>query len=274
MMRVKFLAAGLRLLILMLLTQSLYGQDTLRLLWKKSIIGNNLEKDRLGQLYLVNEANELLKLNERGELMAAYNQNRLGPVGRIDAYDPFAVLVYYPEFQVLQMLDRTLNLQWSLDFNLLDLLEIRVVCASNDKQIWGIDRISNRLLKFNSGGEIQTSSPAFSLLSDKIPDFTRLETAGTQVYAFESEAGFWVFDQFGQFVKKIALPGIVDYRLLPEKILYRDKFSWQLYDQQSHLSKELDLPLPEDPFSFLWMEGHWLLLDAGGLQCYDSGADR
>lgn len=268
------MAAGLRLFLLLLFTPSLYGQERLQLRWKKPITGNNLEQDRLGQLYLVNESNELLKLNESGELLASYNQNRLGPVGRIDAYDPFAVLVYYPDFQVLQMLDRTLNLQWSLDFNLIDLLDIQVVCASNDKQIWAIDRISNRLLKFSFEGEIQATSPAFGLLSEKIPDFTRLEVVGTQVYAFEPGSGFWVFDQFGQFVKKISLSGIVDYRLLPEKILYRDKLSWQMYDRQSHLTGDYDLPLPKGPFSFLWMEGRWLLLDAGGLQCYDSGADR
>ncbi len=268
----KFLAEGRKSLLLLLFCFSFLipeAQTTHTLRWEIPLKGSQLYGDRLEQLYLVNDANELLKLDAQGRELARYNQNRLGSIGKVDPFDPFAIMVYYPEFQVLQVLDRSLNLQWSIDFNLKGFFQISLICASNHKQIWAIDQISNRLLQFSTEGEILVESPAFGLLSDVIPTFTDLQAVGTLVYAFEPGQGFWVFDQFGQFVRKIALPGIRDFQLFPEKILYCDTTNWYLYDQQSLLTKTADLPLPTSSFSFLWIPEGWLLLDKDGFKCFD-----
>ncbi|MDP4711022.1 MAG: hypothetical protein NWR67_10510 [Saprospiraceae bacterium] len=242
--------------------------DTASLLWQKSLRGTALRIDRLDQLYVVNQANELVKFNLAGEEQARYNQNRMGPIGLVDPFDPFSVVVYYPEFQVVQVLDRTLNLQWSLDFNRLDLLDITTVGASNDKNIWAIDRISNRLLKFNPAGKILTESPAFTLLSKTIPNFTSIQASGSLVYAFEPGKGFWVFDQFGQFVKPLSLPGITHYQLFDNQILYYNTTSWQLYDLQAHLTTPVNLPTPKTVFSFALTGKKWILLHSETLLCF------
>ena len=237
--------------------------------WEKSIPGSALYKDRLHQLYVVDPANELVKLSTEGLEQTRYNQDRMGPLGLVDPFDPFFVVLFYPEFQVVQVLDRTLNLQWSLDFNRLDLFDITTIAASNDKQIWAIDRISNRLLKFDQEGDMRAASPAFSLLSTSIPNFTQLEASGSMIYAFEPGKGFWIFDQFGQFVKNLSIPGMQDYQLLSDQILYHDAQAWYLYDMQSHLTRTISLPLPSSPFSFVLANNQLFVLDAEKLQCFN-----
>lgn len=241
--------------------------DTASLLWEKSLRGTALYIDRLDQLYVVNQANELVKFNLAGDEQVRYNQNRLGSIGLVDPYDPFSIVLFYPEFQVVQVLDRTLNLQWSLDFNRLDLLDITTVGASNDKNIWAIDRIGNRLLKFNPQGKILSESPPFTLLSNTIPNFTRVQTFGSLVYAFEPGKGFWVFDQFGQFVKTLSLPGITHFQFLENQILYYNATSWQLYDLQTHLTTPVNLPRPKAVFSFALTGKKWIFLYPETLQC-------
>ena len=67
-----------------------------------------LEVDKLGLVYLVNNGNEIIKLQGE-QILFRYSSKRLGNITRLDVSNPQKVLVYYGDYYQVVFLDNTLS---------------------------------------------------------------------------------------------------------------------------------------------------------------------
>ena len=63
-----------------------------------------LTTDPLGNLYLADEQN-IWMYNKNGDSLRAFNSRRFGEISFIDATDPYKILVYFQDYNLIIFLD-------------------------------------------------------------------------------------------------------------------------------------------------------------------------
>ena len=198
--------------------------------------------DKLGQLYLVTEKNEVIKYDPNGVEMFRFNNNRLGNLQHIDATDPFNVLLYYSDYLTVITLDRTLN--QTLDFDLinLNLLEVKAIGMSNDNNVWLYDEVTFKLRKVDRKGQVLIESDQLNtrLFYTPNPNFI-LERENT-VYVNNPETGILVFDIYGKYIKTLDFKGLDDFQVFNKQLIFREGEKLQSFYLQPLVLQTLELP--------------------------------
>src|SRR4051812_1226942 len=71
--------------------------------------------DELGNVYVVRKDNSLVKFTEAGDSSTFYRSVLNGEIGGVDATNPLRVVVYYPAYSKVVLLDRMLAPKSELD---------------------------------------------------------------------------------------------------------------------------------------------------------------
>ncbi|MBX2873623.1 MAG: hypothetical protein KTR30_16025 [Saprospiraceae bacterium] len=198
--------------------------------------------DKLKRIYAVNAANELIQFDSNGKELFRYNNNTLGELTYIDTSNPFNLLLFYPEFQTIITLDRTLNPIAELNLLTTEVGDPTAVALSNDNQLWIYDAASLQLKKLNAKGEVLLSSGDLSLGLPSPPEPEQIVASADRVYLNDPAKGLIIFNNFGQYLQMVPIRGITYFQVLEQQLIYRVK-SGKLfsYNLQSLLTSPIDL---------------------------------
>lgn len=179
-----------------------YGQkdSILKISLIRSYAGeiSDFTTDNLGNIYLVNAANQIKKVNERGDSIAVHNDvRRYGKVYSIDATNPLKVLVYYKDFSTIVVLDRLLNVRASIDLRRQNISQVTAVTSSYDNNIWLFDELDSKLKKIDDKGNVLLESTDFRQVFESVPSPSVLYDRDGQLYLYDSTKGLMVFDYYG-----------------------------------------------------------------------------
>lgn len=210
--------------------------------------------DKLQQIYLVTPRNEVIKYSPEGRELFRYNNNTLGELTHIDATNPFNLLLYYPEFQTAITLDRTLNKLEELNLWDLNIIDAECVALANDNGLWLYDQAAYILKKIDQRGAVLRRSDNLSLLLGVTPAPVKLTARANFIYAGDPALGLLVFDLFGQYVRTLSLPGITDFQVLDQRILYEREGKYFIYNRQSFTEQPLPLPTGKEAVQLVRME--------------------
>ena len=226
--------------------------------------------DKLQHVYLVTPENQVLKYDADGRLLFEYNNNTLGQLTHIDATNPFSLLLYYPDFQTVLSLDRTLNK--IREFNLWDLpvVDAGPVAMAADNGIWIFDTGAYRLVNVDQSGTLQRQSDNLSLLLHPTPQPVFLIFHDNFVYAADPQEGILVFDNFAQYVRTYRLEGVTQLQPLGNQLLYRTETDAAiLFDLRTFDERPLPLPSGLEAIRQVRIQKDRLyVLHAGGLSIY------
>jgi hypothetical protein len=147
--------------------------------------------DNLGNIYVINNDNQLKKLSPRGDSLAVFNDvRRYGKIGSIDVTNPLKILVYYRDFTTIIELDRFLNIINTIDLRAQNILQAKAVGLAYDNNVWVFDELDARLKKIGDDGTLQDQTTDFRQRFDSVPDpLSVLERDGL-VYLYDSTKGF------------------------------------------------------------------------------------
>ena len=198
--------------------------------------------DQLRQVYLVTPTNALLKLDPALDELFHYTNNRLGDLQVLDVSNPFSVLLYYPDFNEVITLDRTLNERGRLNLLELGLVQVRAIGLSSDNQVWVYDELNNRLKLLSATGEVVLASDDLSLLLGQNVSPNFLTARNRRVYLNDPALGVLVFDLFGQYLKTIDLKGLTNFQVLNNQLLYPREGRLERFDLESLLFAPVLLP--------------------------------
>lgn len=161
-----------------------------------------LEVDKLGYTYLVNSANEIIKLKGK-EILFRFSSKRLGNVTQLDVTNPQKILVYFGDYYQILFLDNTLSEIMKLDLEGMGYWDVQSVALSRDNFIWIYDPVNVKLLKINQNGESVLSSN--ELYAYGFEDFSPRIKVGDQVVYLYDDTEVKVFDEYGTWLKKYAI---------------------------------------------------------------------
>lgn len=244
-------------LILILLVQLGFSQESaFSLLGTIPIETKFIVTDKLQQIYAVTYHNTVIKFTPDNENRNHYKEqyrfsnNTLGELSYVDATDPFNLILYYPDYQEVVTLDRTLTKIGALSLLNANVIQANTIALSNDGNVWIYDEAAFLLKKLDKNGNVLVESQNLSLLLSKAPKPIQLIARENAVYLNDPTLGIFVFNNFGQYVKLIPILDIVHFQILDNRLIYKQGKTLHLYNFQSFQSNNLPLPgevSAEDP---------------------------
>ena len=194
-------------------------QDSFRPIASIEISSEFITTDHLGNLYVIAN-NELIKFDNSGNRLSDFSKRNQGSFHFIDARDPLKLLVYYPDFGLIDFLDNRLSENAFLNLNDYNIFQPTAVCRSINNGIWIYDPQKMQILLINSELGIVSESNLFQqLFSDQYVPGYMAESENWLVIA-DSKKGFRIFDRLAAYYKKIDIEGIQSFQITEDDLFF------------------------------------------------------
>ena len=170
--------------------------DSLRFQRAIPAIAAFVTSDNFSNTYLISSENAIVKYDTLGRQVATFTNNRLGQATFLDASNPLKILVWYPDFQTLVFLDRTLTEMGRLSFSGVGLYSVRCVAMAFDGNIWVFDDAISKALKMRLDGSVLLESPPLNVYFPHRFSATLIRDSGSAVYLNDPANGLCTLDQY------------------------------------------------------------------------------
>jgi len=233
------------------------------------IEATRISTDKLQQCYVVTKKKELFKYDKNGQLLFQYSNSRLGDLKWVDATDPFNILLFYPDYFTVILLDRTLSITGEYQLFDLNITDVNAVAMANDNDLWFFDENTGKVKKISRAGEVMEESPNTKLLLGKNIQPTGMVATRNRVYLNAPKTGILVFDNFATYLKTIPILGLDAFQIVDDQLIYQKEEKLMAFHLKSFLTSEVALPFKLEPNDQLKIQkGVLFLLKEGELQIY------
>ncbi len=245
------------------------ADTTFQLLQTIPINSIYLIADNLQNLYVATQKGQVVKFDKNGKPQFEYNNNRLGEIGKIDVRNPMTMLVYYPDLEVVVILDRTLSPIKELNLFDLDIIEPKEIALANDNNIWVYDEVAATLKKISQTGETLFESRNLNQLTRKNLSPTFLLEKDNLIYLSDLENGLFIFDNFGQLKQEIPVKGIERFQVEGKQIFFWKDGKGNILDMDILEKKDLPLPTVNNSLESVYLNrGHIYLSTISAIEVY------
>jgi hypothetical protein len=190
-----------------------FGQstDSLQVLREWEVDAERIFPDAFSNVYLLNASNDLRKLERDGRIRFEFQDVKLGNLAIVDVTDPLNLLLYYPEFQEIVLLDRTLSEVSRVSLTDFGFYAVEAVGYASDSRIWIYDPLIGTLKKIDAEGRVVIESQILPPLLGRMIQPTRILEINQLVYVICEEGSVLVFDAFGKYLEEIKWPVEMDF---------------------------------------------------------------
>jgi hypothetical protein len=201
-----------------------------------------LTTDKLGNTYVI-VGNQLLQFDLNGKPLANFSKNNLGTIRSIDASNPMKIVLFYPDFAQLIVLNSKLAEQATINLRALEINQPIVACASENGGYWIYDNDDDQLKKLDLNLQILYQSGNLTqVLGYKVQPRFLAEASG-YVYMSDPENGILVFDLFGTYYKLLPFKGLRSFQVIDQNILFVKENKLFRYDSKTAAEQEVLLPV-------------------------------
>jgi hypothetical protein len=165
--------------------------------------------DRRGTLYLADRDNNLRQLSRDGQPLNTYSPPQPGHVAVLEAWNQNSLLVFYDDRQQVLLLDRFLAPL--SEIRLADYIDgtVRTATLAPDGLLWLLDESNLVLREFDPQAlRLVQNTPLDLLIGRSRPDFRFLRQYQNNLYLVDRTTGIFVFDNLGNYRKKLPFPGL------------------------------------------------------------------
>ena len=165
--------------------------------------------DRRGNLYVTDAQNNLHQYAPDGQPLNTYSPPLPGHTAQVEAWNTAKILVFYDDRQQVVVLDRFLAP--ITEVALIDYLDgvARTVTLAPDDRYWLLNESDLTLRQFDAAQKRFTLTTPLDLLVGRTrPDFRFLREYQNNLYLLDRTTGVYVFDNLGNYRKKLPLTGL------------------------------------------------------------------
>lgn len=169
--------------------------------------------DNTGKTYRLMADDNFVTDNPLGQNSFEFYDSSLGAPTSIDVSSPFAILLFYPDYGVIIVLDRTLSEVSRIDLMSLDSVEQPAAAArASDNGIWVFDSWDYHLKLLDERGQLRLESNDLRLEIKEaaVPDAIYVDR-GRVLLHYVAAQKMGVFTNYGRFVRWVALPPAQQY---------------------------------------------------------------
>ena len=203
--------------------------------------------DNLANIFVITNANELVKIDSMGRFVGNYREQVLGRLQHISVENPMKIVCFYPEVSQIVLLDNMLNAIERIKLNGLALSDNSLLCRSFDNNFWLYDERNFQLKKINQQGETIIEGAWLQNLDQlNTQNINAIDLIEHQqmVYLNLENTGILVFDRFANY--KNTLPFMQENRLqfANNSLIYKQDSNFYSYDLTVFESKKIDFKMP------------------------------
>ncbi len=200
--------------------------------------------DKLHNVYIVDDKNILYKYTTQGKVQFEYDDNQYGQISYMDVTNPFQILLYYPDFLQVVVLDRTLSELQSINLSDFEesLIQTNALGMASDNQLWLYNELDFTLNKINI---LQRS---FSIKTDLSQQFyngitpIKLIERNNTVWLNDPKQGIFQFDAFGQLISQFDLIGVQEFNIFHNTLFYQQGNQFFQFDLAALTTTAIQLP--------------------------------
>lgn len=156
--------------------------------------------DPFQHLIVYTQGQQLRKYRPDGTLLFQNDLPNYGTLTSIDASNPLRIVLFYRDFQIVQILDRTLSEHYVYRLGDYGILQAEAVCADPDNGLWLYDSWSAQLKKIAPDGTLVRESVQLLQWLDTAPEPLQLVRHTDRLYLLDASLGLLAFNQLGGFV--------------------------------------------------------------------------
>lgn len=224
---------------------SLWGADSLRFLHAISVSSKYFSVDITGNIFIINQQNSCIKYNPKGDSIGIFNEIRKGQPTLIDVTNPMRVLLYYANFNRIDVLDNMLSKKNTIALNNLGLTNISCIANSVDGSIWIYNTAAGALQKINDKQEI-TYTTAMQNIMDDMPAPSFMIEQDRQLLMCDTLHGIiHKFDLYGFYITSYHIAAH-EIQYINGQLLYYHFPHLYSYHTQTTQTATLSLPMPTD----------------------------
>lgn len=179
--------------------------------------------DLQGNLYISTKEGSIVKFDSTFHELISYAAEKTIPVTSIDVSNRFRIFGFYGDDQSYIILDQSFR---KLNENSFDSRIIGrgvAACLASDEMIWIFDELDFSLKKLNpSLNQIVINVRMPLVTGADHYSIIQLETYQNRLYVNNSDDGVYVFDGFGNFLKKLKISTNHLFHIFREKLYYVD----------------------------------------------------
>lgn len=235
---------------------------------KVSGISFDLEVDKLGYYYIIEQSLKIKKFNSNQNLLYTFSDVNNGELTMVDVSNPQKVLVFYIEQQIILILDNTLSVIGKIELN--NNSYYTAAGRTNDGNIWLYDSFLLRLIKINNEGkQIDESFPVSSVVPKDIKE-SKIYDKDNYVMIVDNEIGVLLYNNLGLFKKVIPLLNVNKPNIVSNNLYYYDntelkyfKYDLRLNEKSTAYDFSDNMVLPSN---IIYENLHFYILNDGNVK--------
>ncbi len=243
--------------------------------YSKTIAGDfaYFNVDNLDNIYLVNNNNQLKKLNSNGDSVGIFNDvKKYGKLFYIDVANPLKLLLYYQNFSTVVVLDRFLMVRNVINLRRQNIFNVKAIASSYDNNIWVFDEGDAKLKKIGESGDVLSETVDCRLLFDTVPSPITIIDQDGFVNLYDPAKGFYIFDIYGALKIKLSFTHWKNVEVFNKTLYGFADGALQQYPVNSFESKQYVLPSDfNDAIQSKAINNKIYLLKENGLQQFTIG---
>ena len=167
---------------------------------------NSFSIDRYNNIYLVTDKQDVVHFQKK---LNNYSPKKRNKIDHIEAWNSLNLFLFNKEYQEYTLLDKYLTPISTTPFDLDEVGFILFATSAIDGNIWAIDATDFTLKKINirNNKTIFTTNLNFVIRQDDI-DVLFMKERGNFLYVCTRKNGILVFDNMGNYKKKLAFNGV------------------------------------------------------------------
>ena len=228
--------------LLLLFAGVAHAADSLQVIRSIPVAARLLSMDELGNVYIVRNDNTLIRYSNTGDSTGFYRSVLNGDIGAVDATNPLRILLYYPAYSKVVLLDRMLSEKSQTDLRRRQLLSVPAVATASDGRVWAYDPFNARLLKLDEEGETVRASNDLRQQTGFVPRPVFMLERDRRVYVCDTLKGILIFDQFANYINLLPLPGVSNLQAFDQQLIYRQGSELHSFDMRLSTDKTMKLP--------------------------------
>jgi len=199
--------------------------------------------DRQGNIYVCNREGLIFKYSSEGEELVNYSPIKTGQITQIEAWQGLRVIAFYADFQEFVIMDRFLRATDPYPLNINEIGFGRTGTLSNDDNVWIVDDSDYSLKKIDVQRRTLFQDNNFSfLLQGQDTEINFIREYQNLLYLNDINSGILVFDNLGNYLSKIPIPGLDYFSFWENELYYLDGRSIRFYHLYTGATRKIILP--------------------------------
>jgi hypothetical protein len=203
--------------------------------------------DQLGSAYGIRNG-EIVKWDKGGQEWTRYSNKLIGSDLQLDVTNPMKVLLFSPDQMRLIFLDSRLGeLREEVNLFREGYEQVSLAATSHSNGFWLYDPINFQLIRYDQYFKKERTSLNLAqiLRLEFFP--TALIEVDNTVYLSDPAHGIYVFDVFGNYIKRIPIKGVEQMMVADKRIFFRQEGQLKALQLLSLDIEQVDVDLlPQD----------------------------